>query len=295
MKKSEKKIAVVGGDVRMLYLAEKFAICGQKVSVFGFDIDKNFSKENFHECLSLSDALEDAFLAVFPLPFTRDKIALNAPLSSTKILLSDIYPLCEKIPHISLGSVYDDVKNSFSECCEITDFGKCEEFAIKNALATAEGALAIMIREMPTTLHSSCVALCGYGRIGKILTRMLLKLGARVKVFARKESDRAFAFCDGAEVFKISDIADNLSDADVLINTVPFPIIGEKELKNFEKNKIIIELASAPGGIDKFSASKKNLHFINAQSLPGKYSPKSAGETIYESISHILAEKGVII
>ncbi len=290
-----KKIAVIGGDVRQLYLARELSKKGYAVTVFGIDIPRLDEKDNLIYSKNLSEATENAIMAVLPLPFSRDKITLNAPSSTETILLGDIYSYCADIPYIAAGLPDTESKNKLSGKSFLIDYATREDFTLKNALATVEGAIAIAIREMPTTLHGSVCAVTGYGRIGKILVRTLLSLGASVKVFARKNTDRISAQIDGAKAFDIKDISENIYDTDILINTVPSVIIEEKVLKNFPKSSIIIELASPPGGVDKHDAVISGIRLINAQSLPGKYSPKSAAKAIYDSIFSALREEGVEI
>ena len=290
-----KKIAVIGGDVRQLYLARELLKKGYTVTVFGIDIPRLDEKDNLIYSKNLSEATENAIMAVLPLPFSRDKITLNAPSSTETILLGDIYSYCSDIPYIAAGLPDTESKNKLSGKSFLIDYATREDFTLKNALATVEGAVAIAIREMPTTLHGSVCAVTGYGRIGKILVRTLLSLGASVKVFARKNTDRISAQIDGAKAFDIKDISENIYDTDILINTVPSVIIEEKVLKNFPKSSIIIELASPPGGVDKHDAVISGIRLINAQSLPGKYSPKSAAKAIYDSIFSALREEGVEI
>ena len=290
-----KKIAVIGGDVRQLYLARELLKKGYVVTVFGIDIPRLDEKDNLIYSKNLSEATENAIMAVLPLPFSRDKITLNAPSSTEAILLSDIYSYCSDIPYIAAGLPDTESKNKLSGKSFLIDYATREDFTLKNALATVEGAVAIAIREMPTTLHGSVCAVTGYGRIGKILVRTLLSLGASVKVFARKNTDRISAQIDGAKAFDSKDISENIYDTDILINTVPSVIIEEKVLKNFPKSSIIIELASPPGGVDKHDAVISGIRLINAQSLPGKYSPKSAAKAIYDSIFSALREEGVEI
>ena len=63
---------------------------------------------------------------------------------------------------------------------------------IRNAVPR-RARVMIALERMPGTLHGSSAFVIGYGRIGKLLADRLRAFGADVTVFARKESDRAFA------------------------------------------------------------------------------------------------------
>lgn len=290
-----KKIAVIGGDIRQLYLARELLKKGFLVNIFGIDIQKLDENDSLIYAKSLREAVENSLIVILPIPFSRDKSTLNAPLATSVINLSDIYSACSNVPYIAAGLPDSESKSRLSDGSILIDYAVREDFALKNALATVEGALAIAIREMPITLHGSVCAVTGYGRIGKILVKTLVSLGARVKVFARKNTDRISAEIDGGTAFDIDDLAENISDVDILINTVPSIIIKEDVLKSFPKSSILIELASPPGGVDKHDAVIHGIRLVNAQSLPGKYSPESAAKAIYTSIFSALCEEGVKI
>ena len=78
------------------------------------------------------------------------------------------------------------------------------------------------------------------------------------------------------------------NDFDALINTVPIKVIEEKQLSNLNRDCLLIEVASAPFGIDFQAAKEKAFRVIKAGSLPGKVAPKTAGEIIGRSILPII-------
>jgi dipicolinate synthase subunit A len=57
------------------------------------------------------------------------------------------------------------------------------------------------------------------------------------------------------------------------------------------KSTLLIDLASAPGGVDIVAAKKHGLAVTHALSLPSKTAPASAGEIIAESILNIIEEE----
>ena len=78
---------------------------------------------------------------------------------------------------------------------------------------------------------------------------------------------------------------------DVIFNTVPAPVIGEELLSRQGPDTLLLELASAPGGIDRAAAEKRGLFLLDAPSLPGRFSPKASGELIKEAVYHMLQER----
>ena len=57
-----------------------------------------------------------------------------------------------------------------------------------NAIATAEGAVALAMREQNTTLFDTRCVVLGYGRCGSALCRRLAALGAHVTAAARRRA-----------------------------------------------------------------------------------------------------------
>ena len=53
---------------------------------------------------------------------------------------------------------------------------------------------------------------------------------------------------------------------------------------------LIIDLASAPGGIDREISEKLGIKTVQALSLPGKVAPKTAGEIIKTTIYNMMEE-----
>ena len=90
-----------------------------------------------------------------------------------------------------------------------------------------------------------------------------------------------FTAADGIQALKI--LAENKFD--IIINTVPYIILGKKELKLIDKNTLIIDLASSPGGVDKEYAQKEKLNLIVALGIPGRETPKTAAKYIKKIIS----------
>ncbi len=150
-----------------------------------------------------------------------------------------------------------------------------EEFTLLNAIPSAEGAVYAAMRHAPYTLHGANCVVIGYGRIGQVLTRMLRGLGAHVTVVARRQESRDAA---GPGSLAIDQIKDALPDVQVLFNTVPSPLIGKEELDLMQESALLIELASAPYGIDLPLAQSMGLRAWLEAGIPARYSPKTAAE-----------------
>ena len=154
---------------------------------------------------------------------------------------------------------------------------KDEVYTVENAALTAEGALFTAVARMNRALRGSQCLVIGYGRIGKALTGLLRNMGAMVTAAARREESRREA---GENSVSISSMPNILPRMDVIFNTVPAPILGEKELRFVKPQCVMIDLSSAPYGIDRDAAEAFGLKAFLESGLPGRYCPLSAAETL---------------
>ncbi|MBR5272234.1 MAG: dipicolinate synthase [Clostridia bacterium] len=151
------------------------------------------------------------------------------------------------------------------------------------------------MEELPITIDGAKCLVCGFGRIGKLLSHKLHALGGHVTVAARKYSDFAWISAFGYTPHHISNLTECLDDVDVVFNTVPVRIFGRRELEKLHDRTLCIDLASKPGGFDLDMAGKTGVKVIWALSLPGKVAPVTAGRTIQETIVNILTENGILL
>ncbi len=280
------KFLILGGDSRSLYLGEYLEKQGLNVCYYAF---------NDADCFNdLSTAFCESKVIILPLPFTKDKITLNAPLFDETVAVNDICTLATP-DKIFFGG---QLPKSFQECLQVkgvqfVDYFLLDELAVYNAVPTAEGTIGILIDKLPVTIHEMNCAIVGYGRVGKAVAKALKALGANVTVFARKEKDLADAFSNSIKGKYIADLFLESQKLHSLINTVPVKIIGEQELRRLNPDCLLVELASSPFGIDFQKAKELAFDVIKASSLPGKVAPKTAGEIIGRSILPIIRARGL--
>ena len=157
-----------------------------------------------------------------------------------------------------------------------------EGFLQANAQLTAEGAVfRAMQRQGCALLGSTCVV-TGFGRIGRALTQRLTALGAFVIVCARSEAQMQLAHDMDAHPMPLSKIAAAVAQADVIFNTVPARVLGEEALHAAGADTLVIELASAPYGLDMELAARLGVMVALESSLPGRYAPNEAGAALFE-------------
>ena len=282
----DKTFLILGGDNRSLYLGEYLENQGFKVCYYAF---------NHTECyVSLEEAMNSSDVIILPLPLTKDRFTLNTPLFDDKILISDILALLSHKKTVFGGQLPKSFCEELdSKNCFYCDYFLLDELAIYNAVPTAEGVVQVLIEELPITIHGMKCAVLGYGRVGKVLAETLSSLGADVTVFARKQSAFAEVYASSMNSKSFDSLATETNDYDAMINTVPVKVLGENQLSKLNPECVLVEVASAPFGIDFQAAKERAFKVVKAGSLPGKVAPKTAGEIIGRSILPMIKGDGV--
>lgn len=156
-------------------------------------------------------------------------------------------------------------------------------YLAQNAAITAHCALKLTLANLPVTLQGCPVLILGWGRIGKCLAALLRQVGARVSVYARKETDRAMLQALGYETESRELMGRNLSHYRVIYNTAPSPMLSYEQIRFCRPECLKIDLASSKG-ID-------GEDVLWARGLPGKDAPETSGELIGSTILRLLKEK----
>lgn len=284
--------AVIGGDLRIIKLADMLAKDGNIVYTYGLEKAEELKENsNIIFCDKLNKTIkEDVEVVIGPIPFSSNGKEINSPFSDKEISIRELmHHLNAKI--LIAGSITPEIYDMANdEYIEIIDIMKREELAVLNTISTAEGAIEIAISNTNKILHGSEVLILGFGRIGKVLARKMAGLSAKVTCAARKDEDLAWIKAYGHMAANINNIGENLSKYDIIINTVPRLILTEERLQYVNKDCLLIDLASNPGGIDKKSAKDKKLKLVWALALPGKVAPVTTAEFIKDTVYNILRE-----
>lgn len=286
--KAKNKICILGGDMRQTAIEEKLIRSRADVSSWGFDGAVN-------PTASWRDAINDASAVVLPLPTTTDGEHLNAPFADNKPKVYDIIDATRKNSIVLAGKASGIIKKYAAEMgVRLIDYFDLEEVQIKNTVPTAEGAIEIAMRELTRTIRGSKTTVLGYGRVGKTLAKTLLALKSDVTCAARSDHDLAWASIDGCISVPLAKFTASPPDSDVIFNTIPSAVISKYTLEKLRKDTLIIDLASAPGGVDFDSAKDLGIKAMLASSLPGKTSPHTAGEIIADALINILEKEAIL-
>lgn len=277
----EKRVLVLGGDERMSYVATLLEQQGNEVVRYKtVDID---------QAQAMNVPLDNNYdMVIGPIPLSRDGIYLNVPPHHEKIVLKDLFS------HITADlfigcKVPKELGNQLRrQEIKWVDILERDDFAIDNALPTAEGAIQLAMELTPFTLtHSKCLVL-GFGRCGKVLAQKLDAMGAKVTVEARKHKDLAFIRAYGYEDLPLSRLKSQISQYQIIFNTIPYKVLDKEMLGSVNAETLIIDLASKPGGTDFQEAKARNIQAVLALGLPGKCAPRTASEIIIRCIENII-------
>ena len=287
----EKSIAVVGGDLRIVKLVEMLVKDGYTVYTYGLEMSEDLLKlEKVEICPTVHEAIKDSKVVVGPIPLSSDRKNLSMPFSNIKLNVEDFIS-CLAGKTLIAGNIVEDLKKKLEGSnIPYIDLLKREEFTVLNTIATAEGTIQIAMEETQKTLHGSKVLIMGFGRIGKVLAKMLDGIGAKVYCEARKNEDIAWIKAYGYEPIHLNHLNEHLGEFDIIISTIPFQVLDKERLGLVRKDVVIIDLASNPGGVDRKVAKEKDLKLIWALSLPGKVAPLTSALYIKETLYHVLKE-----
>lgn len=300
---------ILGGDRRQIYLARSIAADGYPVciSCLGHEKGADGLEQPSLEQPSLEppsplppspeqlsveqvppeELLRRSDLIILPLPVTRDGKTLNTPLSAYTVALDDGFA-AECAGKAVYGGMMEKLLQTSPLWGGIStyDYYAREELMVGNAFLTAEGALGVAIREYEGAINGAHCLVTGFGRIGKALCMSLKGLGAKVDCCARKSEDLTAIRAIGCAPLKYEEIH---GAYDVIFNTVPARVLTAQILSRQRPDTLLIELASQPGGMDLEAAQRLKLRVKNAPSIPGRMSPRAAGELIKETIYNMIS------
>lgn len=278
-----KSFAVIGGDQRQLYCAKSAADDGYAVHICGFEKFEDVMKP---ECQDIHYAVKNSDAVILPLPVSKDGENLFAPFSQTPVSVSSLFSEIGSIKPVFCGLKGRLADDKFSEInCRF--YGTREDFAAANAVPTAEGAIEIAMKNSAITINGSSCLVIGYGKIGRVLSGFLKGLGADVSASARQNKDIELIRAAGMKALKTNRLSGKF---DFIFNTVPAPVLDRKTLAACAAGSVIIDLASAPGGVDKEAAAIMSIPVFHALSLPGKVAPKKAGVIIKNAVYNMIGE-----
>lgn len=256
-------------------------------------VEKINSKGKKEVAYSLEEVVRKSEILLFSIPMFRGG-GLNIA-GYKKYKTEEVGKLLKKGQKIFGGCIpYEIKKEAKKKEIPCYDYMEDESIAMYNSIATAEGAIAEIIRTFPYNLHGEKVLILGYGRCGKTLAGKLSALDARVTICVRRKEVAMEAYALGNEILFIDNLFNNLKEEipkySIVINTIPERIFDTNERKvlgnqaNTHKKIRFYELASYPYSMDIDAAKQEGVLLEVCGSLPGKYSPVSSAMILRDYI-----------
>lgn len=282
MQTTPQHITIIGGDTRYTHAARALVKAGWYVDTF--------QVQGSADSVSLPRLFQgDTFLLPYPafnargyLPFLQGESILS---------VQDILPHCSERTTILCGRPGAFTQPLLDTGARVIDYEQDEFLTAANAILTAEGALELALGSMEHALWRSHCLVIGFGRVGKQVSRSLYRLGAKVTVAARAQSDQALIQALGMRYDMTARYIHPLETYDLIINTVPAPVLTPDHYDRIQPRCILLDLASSPGGIDASQCLKRQLTFTHARGIPGKTAPVTAGQLIAETVIRNFAPK----
>ena len=267
----ERNFWIVGGDLRQRALARLLREDGHTVHIAALEGEGLVAEP-------LGPGLALAHCVILPLPVTRRGEILHTPLSREEVTLPQLLDWLEP-GQVLCGGMVDPQAAAAAQArgLRLLDYYAREE-------------CMVAMEELPLTLHSARVLILGFGRVGKLTAHRMGALGAKVTVCAQGYADLAWAAAYGHETMWLEKLGGELGGYDLIVNTIPAQVLDRRRLAWVHPGAFLLDLASAPGGVDQAAAKELGLRVLQAPGLPGRTAPVTAAAAIRDAVYHILWE-----
>ena len=275
--------AVIGGDMRQVYLAEELAHHQNRVIYYALmaapDERRCSDASYVAPAASLEEALSSSNCIICPIPFSKNGV--NQNVLDKDISLSSLSELLRAGQSFFAGCISGEFENAALDTgVSVHDFMKDEALAVYNTIATAEGAVCEAIQRSSQNLHRSQCAVLGYGKCGSTLVSYLRGMFCYVYACSDQPKERALAGTVTDKTGSLEEFAACAGEFDFVFNTIPAKVLTAEILNTMKSSVTIIDIASAPGGVDYAEARHLGLNAVLCPGLPGKYAPSSSAKAV---------------
>lgn len=288
--------AVVGGDLRQVYLAAELSRTGCSVCCHALcrPIEQVCPDSDAGSVLTVSsfeEACRNAACILCPIPLSKDGIFLNQNRTKKNIPLNQFLLHLTPKHRFFAGCIPKEFRAALLKKGVFSfDFMKDAVLNHFNSLATAEGVICEAIRLSPKNLHKSKCAVLGYGVCGRTITDYLKRMYCRVSAVAAPVAERAQAALVADEALDPEAFFSRIGEYDFIFNTIPAVLLTGERLRDMKPDAVILDIASAPGGVDFAAAKKLSVTALACPGLPGRYAPLSSARAILASINYAKTE-----
>lgn len=271
-------VLTVGGDLRYAWMTRLALEQSIDIKAVGLENAPFPLPRSSWNALSHAEAvvLPNPWRSGLQLPFAGNAPPVPSDLlslipDSTPILLSDAASMPESVRGKTIINLSSD-----------------EEYILKNAHLTAEGAIISAASLSQSALDGSPCLIIGYGRIGRRLAYLLYCMGADVSIAVRRSAAADEVRRDGFQAHILGGLAQLLPAMRFIFNTAPAQVLSETHLRRISPDTVLMDLASPPYGFDLDLARSLSVHAVRENGLPGRYCPHSAGACLLDAVLRAL-------
>lgn len=286
----ERAVGIFGGDDRHCYLANDLISRGYEVLVWELGNERRacpmlpeFDKTKIAK--SFSELAKDCQILAGPLPFSK-----YLAVKSHKGCENFGDTLCAHVregQHFFAGGIPKDLAEQLrKKGVRVTDYLEDEFFLKENGQLTAQGCVAEVIGAWKKGIRHAKVLVTGFGFCGREIAKVMRGVGADVTVCVRRMQSAWQAYEEGFAIGYYEQLHDLLPRTDIVINTVPVPVLPESRLRHARAGTVLVEIASAPGGFLPEAAKDLGLTVLLCPGLPGKYAPAGAARVMADCMEN---------
>lgn len=282
-------IGILGGDERERVMIDCLLIEGAHVKVLGNPGEKLLNRIEMVD--TIESLVQGSDVLIAPMSGTDANGMIKARFTEKAICLDESFFNLVQGKPVLIGMTNDKVKGlARAAGVNLQLMATREDVAILNAIPTAEGAIQIAMEELPITVHGSKSLVMGLGKCGLTLAWRLRALGSTVYGVTRSSEAIAKARDLGIITITYEELSEYLPAFDLIYNTVPAMVLREAEIELLREDTLIIDLASAPGGVDFEAAQTHGIKAMLCLGLPGKVAPHTSGKILGQVVPEIILE-----
>jgi dipicolinate synthase subunit A len=197
-----------------------------------------------------------------------------------KLTVEEINKLPNKCQLFAGAQSADVIRVIMQKDIDYMDYMQSPEYVVKNANLTAEGVLALLIENTDRSIFDMNILLLGGGRVGKSIAVLFNKLGVKFSICEYDETKIGDLYHLTENVIKGAAFALNINDFNVIINSIPSPIITREIGEKIPDTTLLIDTAS----ISCLAYNEVSFRYLNAPRLPQRYTPLNAALLLYDYI-----------
>jgi dipicolinate synthase subunit A len=288
------RVAVLGGDGREVHVAQRLASDGHDAVRYG---QAATASDGVRVAASVADAVRGTEWLVLPSPGLNGDL-IYAPDAPEPIVVDAA--LLEQTAAREGGVI---MGRSTPKLDEIASRMSIQIFQLKDdpGLATrlstgvAEGVMRLLIELTRRILREYRFLVIGYGVTGAVIVDYLVGAHCTPQVAARRPRSLERARQCGASPVPYDDRIEAMGAADIIINTAPSTDAIPPEAFALLRDRMVVDIASPPGGLDHEAARNAGLQVHWPRGLAGGRAPLTAGDAQYAFIAKAIATRNAAI